>query len=91
MNTIVLKDGTIIENVDSIEERYAAGRVTELSITILATNIQDLAADLTDENIKQIAVKDADGNVVDTFSYNTLMRLSKYIRGADVRINATLE
>lgn len=90
MNTIVLNDKSIIENVDSVEERYVTGEVKELVITVFGVAIEDLATKLNNENVSEIIVKDEEGNVVDTFSYHTLTRLSKYIRGAEVRINATL-
>ena len=67
MNTIVLNDKSIIENVDSVEERYVTGEVKELVITVFGVAIEDLATKLNNENVSEIIVKDEEGNVVDTF------------------------
>lgn len=91
MNSLQLKNGYVISNIFSLEERITKGQPVTLFFTIGNINISSLISELTEDNLGEIKIFDGDGNLMETVSYKTFRHISKSYNGADIKYQISIE
>lgn len=91
MNSLQLKDGSVITGITQLEERFMKGQEPSLFFVFEDYDIAALISKLTDENLEEIKVLDDEGVEMATLSYNTFKSLSRSYRGDTIWLQVTIE